>query len=177
MFLSITTRFKKGFQLISKNHLRFKWLKPPLSSSKRFPVWMDQLDIMSVGFYTYSLENTICIPMTSNEEATSECSLKHSIEGGDRAGSCDMAILQFPVILKGCQWPHYWRLAWKELFFLASFFHNTVDWSQGVAYAGVKSLHDTGVQCNMGYHTLNYWRGNENLSLFPKLSGYWNLKK
>jgi hypothetical protein len=80
---------------------------------------MYQLDIMSIGFYTYTLENTICIPMTSNAEVTNECSLKHNIEDGDRAGSCDIAILWLPGILKGFRWPHYWSLACKITVFLA----------------------------------------------------------
>lgn len=47
---------------------------------------------MSIEFYTWTLENMICIPMTSNAEVTNDCSLMHNIEDGDEADSCDIAI-------------------------------------------------------------------------------------
>lgn len=47
---------------------------------------------MSIEFYTCTLENTICIPMTSNAEVTSDCALIHTIEDGDKAGGCDTGI-------------------------------------------------------------------------------------
>lgn len=58
--------------------------------------------------------------------------------------------------------------------YVSTYFCNALDWTQGLAYDLVKSLHDTEVQCNMECVTENYLRGNGNLNLFPTLSGYLN---